>query len=476
MNNLKKIVILIFIFSPVILVTSNSPLYQSHFPAEEFQSRWNKIFDKMEKNAFAIVQGAPGTDGFKVFRQSNEFYYLCGLETPHAYIVLDGRNRRVSLYLPHRDEVRERNEGKILSAEDSDLIKKLTGVHSVYGVELMARHWMWRLVRTPVPLFYTPFSPAEGRVQSRDEVIAGTAGIASDPWDGRPSREGHFINLVRTRFPQFEIRNLSHILDKLRIIKSPREIQLIRRASETAALGIMEAMRCTKPGVFEYQLDAAARFIFRINGARGEGYSSITAGGTNAWMGHYSANNCRLKDGDLVLMDFAPDYGYYTSDVTRMWPVNGKFSPAQRELCGFILRIHDAILEKIRAGISASQVLDEAYPDMEKIYKSIKWSKKIYKDAAHKAIKWRGHLSHPVGMAVHDVGNYRAGPLKTGVVFALDPMMWVPEEKLYIRIENLIVVAENGAENLSKLVPSKLKDIERLIKEKGILQARRAGR
>jgi len=476
MINLKKLLIFIFIFTPVILTAIASPLYQSHFPAGEFHSRWNKLFEKMENNALAIVQGASGTDGFKVFRQNNEFYYLCGLETPHAYIVLDGRNRKVSLYLPHRDEARERNEGKILSAEDADLIKKLTGVHAVYGVELLARHWIWRLVRTPVPLLYTPFSPAEGRVQSRDEVIAGTASIASDPWDGRPSREGHFINLLRVRFPQFEIRNLSPILDELRIIKSPKEIQMIQRASELAALGIMEAMRCTKPGVFEYQLDAAARFIFRINGAQGEGYSSITAGGTNAWMGHYSANNCLLKDGDLVLMDFAPDYSYYTSDVTRMWPVNGKFSPTQRELCGFILRIHDAIMKKIRPGISASQVLDKAYPDMEKIYKSIKWSKKIYQDAAYKAIKWRGHLSHPVGMAVHDVGNYKAGPLKPGVVFALDPMMWVPEEKLYIRIENLIVVTENGAKNLSKLVPSKLEDIEKLIKESGILQMRRSDR
>jgi Xaa-Pro aminopeptidase len=461
--------ITILLFFLLVINTSATALYQAHFPVDEFKTRWGKIFEKIGNNAIAVVQGAPGVDGFKVFRQSNEFYYLCGLETPHAYIVLDGGSRKVTLYLPHRDEARERNEGKLLTVEDAALVKKLTGVHAVHGSELMARHWLWKLVRNPKPILYTPFSPAEGRVQSRDEALGGTASIASDPWDGRPTREGHFIQLLRSRFPQFEIRNLSPILDDLRTIKSPREIALIRRASQIAAKGIMEAMRFTKPGMWEYQLDAIARFVFRINGAQSEGYSSITAGGENAWMGHYFRNNCRLKSGDLVLMDFAPDIGYYTSDVTRMWPVNGKFSPEQRQLCGFILEIHDAILKRIRPGITASQVLQDSAAEMEKIFKRTKWLKPTYKRAAEKAIKWGGHLTHSVGMAVHDVGNYKAKPLEPGVVFALDPMMWVPEEKLYIRIENLIVVTENGAENLSKLVPSKLDEIEKLIQNRGVL-------
>jgi len=472
MVKLQKWILTISLFLPALVFAQDIPLYQSHFPPEEFKARWEKIFDKIGNNALAIVQGAPDVDSFEVFRQSNAFYYLCGLETSHSYIVLDGRSRRVTLYLPHRNEARERSEGKTLSAEDADLVKKLTGVDDVYGSELLIRGWIWTLVKPPPPVLYIPFSPAEGRAQSRDEAIDGIASIASDPWDGRPSRESHFIHLLRTRFPQFEIRDLSPILDELRNIKSPREIELIRRASHIAALGIMEAMRCTKPGVMEYQLDAAAQYVFQINGAQGVGYNSITAGGKNAWMGHYSRNSSRLKDGDLVLMDFAPDYSYYTSDVTRIWPVNGKFSPAQRELCGFILKIHDALLKRIRPGVTVSQVLDEAYPEMEEIFRKIRWSKPIYKEAAQKAIKWRGHLTHPVGMAVHDVGNYAARPLEPGVVFALDPMMWVPEEKLYIRIENLVVITENGAENLSNMVPSKLDDIEKLMKEEGILQKR----
>ncbi|MEE9473808.1 MAG: M24 family metallopeptidase, partial [Acidimicrobiia bacterium] len=134
---------------------------------------------------------------------------------------------------------------------------------------------------------------------------------------------------------------------------------------QIAGLGLMEAMRGTQPGVMEYQLDAAAKFVFFTNGAQGEGYRSITAGGTNAWMGHYFRNDSPLKDGDLVLMDYAPDYKYYTSDVTRMWPVNGKFSKAQRELLGFILEYWKTLLRKIRPGVMAGQIMDEAAADMK---------------------------------------------------------------------------------------------------------------
>ncbi|MFQ5629170.1 MAG: aminopeptidase P N-terminal domain-containing protein [bacterium] len=455
---------------PTLLLAQNIPFYQSDFPAEEFAARQAKVFEKIGKNAIAIIQGAPAVDGFKIFRQSNEFYYLCGLEVPHAYLLLDGRSKRTTLYLQHRDAARERNEGKALSAEDADLIQELTGVDAVYGVHLMARHWRRYLTKTPHPALYTPFSPAEGDRQSRDEAIGGQGMIAADPWDGRPSREGQFIHHLRTRFPQFEIHDLSPILDEMRIVKSPREIALIRRASQLAGLGLMEAMRSTKPGVMEYQLDAVARYIFLINGAQGEGYSSITAGGTNAWMGHYFHNNSVLKNGDLVLMDYAPDYRYYTSDVTRMWPVNGKFSPVQRELYGFILAYYKSILKHIRPGVTPEQVMDECAAEMEKYFDAQKFSDPIYEKACRAALTFRGHLSHPVGMAVHDVSHYRRKPLVPGTVFSIDPMIWVPEEKLYIRIEDVVVVTKDGVENFTDFVPSELDEIEKLMRQDGVLQ------
>jgi Xaa-Pro aminopeptidase len=457
---------------PVPSRAQNVSLYQTDFPIEEFKERRGKVFDAIGNNSMAIIQGAPSVNGFKVFRQSNEFYYLCGLETPHSYLLLDGRSRKATLYLPHRDEARERNEGKLLTAEDAELIKKLTGVDSVIGVELMGRNWISTLVKVPPPTLYTPFSPAEVGADSRDELLGGMAGNISDPWDGRPSREGHFVQLIRSRYPQFEVRDLSPILDKLRIIKSPREIDLIRRASQLAGLGLVEAMRSTEPGAMEYQLDAAARYIFQINGARREGYSSITAGGTNAWLGHYFRNDSELKDGDMVLMDYAPDYRYYTSDVARMWPVNGKYTAGQRQLCEFILAYRNALLKRIRPGALPAQIMDEAAQEMGEYLKRNKFSQSQYERAAREALKFRGHLSHPVGMAVHDVGSYRDVALKTGMVFSVDPMLWVPEEKLYVRMEDVVAVTANGVENFTDFIPARLEEIEKTMREEGVLQKR----
>ncbi len=466
---------LVFIIIATSLFAQEQYHYQTDFPPEEFAARRAQVYEKIGNQALAIIQGAPGVDGFKIFRQSNEFYYLCGLETSHAYLLLDGRSRKATLYLPHRDEGRERGEGKVLCAEDVELVKKLTGVDAVHGVELMPRHWIWSgLVRLPAPTIYTPFSPSETEADSRDESLSGQASISSDPWDGRPSREGHFIHLLRTRYPQFEIRDLSPILDAMRTIKSAREIALIRRASQIAGFALMEAMRSTKPGVFEYQLDAAARYVFQVNGARREGYPSITAGGTNAWMGHYFHNDAVLKDGDLVLMDYAPDYRYYTTDITRMWPVNGKFTPVQRELYGFIIAYRNAVLKYIRPGVSAAQVMDEAAADVEKVLSATKFSKPHYEKACRDALKFRGHLSHPVGMGVHDVGDYKAGVLQPGMVFSIDPMIWVNEEKWYVRMEEVVVVTATGVENFTDFMPTTMEEIEQTMKEEGVVQLRPA--
>lgn len=446
------------------------PPTQSDFPPDEFAARRDQVFDHIGDGAVALIQGAAAPRGISLFRQSNSFYYLCGLEVPHAYLLLDGRDRSTTLFLPHLNPDRERHEGRAWSVEDADSVKALTGADAVMGVERLAAYFTWDLVRLPAPVLYTPSSPAEGTTGMRDELIGGSAGIASDPWDGRGTREGHFRWLLAERFPQFEVRDLSPILDDLRMIKSPREIELIRQASRLAGLGLMEAMRSTAPGVFEYQLAAAARYIHAINGAPREAYSPIVGGGTNAWFGHYYRNDARLADGDLVLMDYAPEFRFYTSDVTRMWPVNGSYNDDQRRLCAFILEFHRALLNRIRPGVTVDQILDGAADHMRGVLDGITFSKPIYQEAAESAVRWRGHLSHPVGMAVHDVGNYKAHKLEPGMVFAVDPMMWIEAERLYIRIEDVVVVTEDGVENLSAFVPSEPNDIEKLMTEKGVLE------
>lgn len=449
---------------------AQTPYYQMHFPPEEFQGRWQKLFSQIGDRAVAIVQGGSLARGFSFPRQSNEFYYLSGIETPGAYLLLDGRTRKVTLFLPPRNERLERSEGKVLSADDAELVRQLTGVDAVASAKAMGEEWLGELLKAPAPVIYTLFSPAEGSAESRYELQNANAAIAADYWDGRVSREAHFVNLLRTRAPRAEVRDLTPVLDEMRSVKSPREIALIRRASQLAGLGILEAIKSTKAGLYEYQLDAAARYIFLAGGARLEGYRSITAAGTaNIWNGHYYRNNAQLKDGDLVLMDFAPDYGYYTSDVTRMWPINGKYSPTQRELLQFVLDYRNAVLKLIRPGITPKAIYEQARIAMEPVLQHAKFSKPIYEQAARKMIATGGGtLSHPVGLAVHDDGPYNRDALKVGHVFSIDPQLWVPEENLYIRYEDVIVITANGYENFTEFLPTELSELEKLVGQGGV--------
>ncbi|MDA1081714.1 MAG: Xaa-Pro peptidase family protein [Gemmatimonadetes bacterium] len=445
--------------------------YQVDFSSEEFAARRARIYDAIGTQGIAVVQGASGLPGFSVFRQSNDFYYLCGVESEHAYLLLNGRSRTTTLYLPRRDEGRERSQGKILSVEDSVLLTQLTGVNRVRGLENLAQDLVGAdLLRPPAMALYTALAPMETGNDSRDELLAAQVRAAGDPWDGRPPRESHFVRLVKARFPQFEIRDLSPALDAMRLIKSAAEIVLIRRATQLAGLGITEAMRSTSPGAYEYQLDAAAKYVFYLNGARGDGYASIIGGGTNAFMGHYFRKSDVLRDGDLVLMDYAPDYRYYTSDVTRIWPVNGTFTPAQAALYEFIVAYRDALFRHIKPGVTSEEVLDRAAADMTQYLVGKSFASPAHLKAVQEGVKFRGHFQHSVGMAVHDVGRLRGVPLAPGMVFTIDPMIWIPEERLYIRIEDVALVTANGVENLSAFVPTRIADVQRTIAEPGMVQ------
>lgn len=471
-NIIAVILLLLFIYPAF---AQENYHYQTDFSKDDFGLRRTKIYEAIGSNAIALIQGSSGIPGFSVFRQSNTFYYLTGLETAHAYLLLNGKNKRATLYLPHRDEGTERGQGKVLSAEDNDLVKQLTGVDAVKGIEYLSSDLIGTgLIRPPAPWLYTPLSPAENGNDSRDELLASQARSSSDPWEGEPSRESLFVNKLRERVPQFEIHDLSPILDTMRLIKSQKEIEVIRKATQIAGMAIIEAMRSTQSGLYEYQLDAAAKYVFYLHGSRGDGYPSIIGGGTNAYMGHYFHKTDVLKDGELVLMDYAPDFRYYTSDVTRIWPVNGKFNSEQKELYNFIVAYRDALFKYIKPGVASNEVLDQAAADMKQYLIGKKFVKPAHLKAVEEGIKFRGHFQHPVGMAVHDVGQVHGVKLRAGMVFTIDPMIWIHEERLYVRIEDVALVTENGVENLSGFVPSRIEDVERTIKEKGLIEFRPA--
>ena len=213
----------------------------------------------------------------------------------------------------------------------------------------------------------------------------------------------------------------------------------------------------------EYHLQAIADRVFRENGARREGYCAIIASGANIWHGHYNRNDCLLHDGDLVLMDYAPDVCNYTNDIGRMFPVNGRYSPLQRGLYGFIVEYHKALLKRLRPGLTPTDVLADAAEEMRAVIGRTRFSKPIYAAAAERTLKFRGHLSHPVGMAVHDVGSYFETPLTPGLVISIDPQMWIPEERLYIRVEDTVAITQTGVEILTANVPIEPDEVEALM-------------
>ena len=474
-------IVLALLFVPSV---ADAQYYQTDFPADEFRARHAQVFEKIGDNAVAVLQGVHQTEGFTLPRQHNSFYYLSGIETPGAYLLLDGRTKKVTIYLPPRNARLEAAEGRVLSADDVDLVKRVSGADDVQPLQAMTAAG-WPLASgdgrsgargggrgAASPSIYAEYSPAENLGQSRGELVSAETARANDYWDGTVARQRRFVELLRARQPRADVRNLNPILDDLRSIKSTREIAMLRRASQIAGLGLMEAMRSTEAGVTEYQLDAAAHYVFLVNDARQEGYRSITASGTdNINNMHYFRNTSTLKDGDLVLMDYAPDLRYYTSDIGRVWPVSGKYLPWQRELLQFILEYRNAIMSRIKPGLTTRQIMDDAKKAMEPVFARTKFSKPSFEQAARTLVESGGGVfSHTVGMAVHDVGRYAGEPLKPGQVFSVDPQLWVRDENLYLRYEDTVVVTETGVENFTDFLPSELDDMERLVQEKGVVQ------
>lgn len=436
--------------------------------AAELRERRSLAVTALDDPDVALVAAAPFPRRSGRFRQANEFFYLTGLEVPGAYVLIDGQGS-TTVYLPHRDAQRERTDGPALWAEDVDVVREISGADAVKPLEAMPAELARRLFRGPM-VVHTPFAPSEGERESRDGLLGGTAARLADPLRAHPPAGGSLQAALAEHFPLAECRDLTPVLDEMRLIKSPSELTLMREAGRLTGIAVMEAMRSTEPGIHEYELSAVAEFAFLQGGAAGGSYEAIVATGTNAWHGHYVDKTSVLRAGELVLMDYAPDFNYYTSDIGRMWPVSGRWEDWQLELYGFILRYHTALLARIRPGVTAADVLDAAADEMRDVVEQTAWSAPEFEAAARAALVFRGHLSHPVGMSVHDVGVYRHRPFEAGLVFTVDPMLWVPERSLYIRCEDTVVVVPGGIENLTGAVPLEPPAIEATIAEQGLLQ------
>ncbi len=235
------------------------------------------------------------------------------------------------------------------------------------------------------------------------------------------------------------------------------EIELIRKSSQIGAEGVKEAIKGTRPGMYEYEIEVAARYVYAKLGARGDAFRPIVASGPNTTILHYSANYRRMMDGEIVYMDYGADYEYYTSDITRTWPVNGRFTPEQEKMYRCILEARDAIIAAMKPGVTIAQLKDVA----EEAYKKHGFGKEF--------VVLGRYIGHPVGISVHDVEPPdRNRPLEAGVVYNVEPLLEFSEKKIHMRLEDTVLVTPTGAINMTAGVPASLDEIYALIRQKSL--------
>jgi Xaa-Pro aminopeptidase len=465
MRSRHALVVMASALAITITAHGQAPLFTDAVPAEEFAARRAKVFAAIG-DGIAVLEGAAEYPAYLRFRQNNQFFYLTGVEVPRALVLLDGRTRQTQLFLPARNERLERSEGPVLVPGDE--AARLTGIDRVTARDDFGAAFKAAVAGRVV---YAPFRAESLGAATPQAAEMNAQATLNDPWDGRPSRSQQFIEKLKGAMPRVEVKDLDPILDGLRLIKSPREIALIREATRLAGLGIMEGIRNAHTGMHEYEIESMADYVFKRGGAMGVAYFALVASGQSAYWPHYHAGTGILKPGDLVVFDYAPDYEYYSSDVTRMFPASGTFTPAQHELYTVYLRMYNALMQSIRPNAAPRDIIRDAVAKMDQIVTSTAFTSDIRKKAATDFVdRFRrstaNSLGHTVGMEVHDV-NPPYEVLKPGMVFTIEPALTIAEDRTYLRLEDVIVMTESGYENLSAFAPSEPDAIEKLMSETG---------
>lgn len=425
---------------------------QQPFNKSEFVARREKLFEKIPDGI--VVLFAAKEQHYPVkFRQSPDFYYLTGIEEPGAVLVLSGPNKRSILFAPKRSEVQIRADGPgIWQLEKRE---EFYGLTRVMPIEEFLANLPFLTARAK-KLYMLRGSP--GNVQNaREELDYYELLEMSQSVSGRIPESKSAISVIQQLAPQLALQDLNPLLDEMRWIKSPYEIELVKKSGEIGAEGVKEAMKGTQPGMFEYELEAAARYVYTKRGARGDAFRPIVASGPNTVILHYSANNRQMKDGEIVYMDYGSDYEYYTSDVTRTWPVSGRFTPEQEKMYRCILEARDTIIAAMKPGVTIAQLQDVA----EGVYK---------KHGFHQEFMAVGrYVGHTIGISVHDVEPPdRQRPLAAGVVYNVEPLLEIAEKKIHMRLEDTVLITPTGAINMTAGAPATLDEIYALIRQKAL--------
>lgn len=443
MNHFK--IKLLIIFALFLNIAKAQDMWK-YFTPDDFAKRRAKVMEQIGEG-IAILQGTELPEAYIKFRQDNNFYYLTGVEIPGAILILNGKTKATTLLVPDNIPGDIKQEAHIKVGEDAAKLYKMNAVLSTTLFTSLLNSYANRN-----QAFYIITSPEETTEMSRDRCMALRTARLNDPWDGRISKELNFLKKLKDRYPLITIKDLTPLLDLMRWVKDEKEIAALRECGRIGALGFDEAMRVTRPGIYEYQVVAACDFIYQDEGAQCPAYFAIAASGERGLSWHYNANNHPLKAGEVILLDYAPDFNYYTTDITRTWPVSGKFTDVQLKFYNCIKEAEEKVIAAMKPGV----MMD----DLKKIAKEV-----YVKHGLEKY--WPNYIGHFVGMAVHDVGPYDK-PFVPGVVFNVEPIIEDKELKIHLRLEDTIVITATGSENVTAATTVVPETIYKLMNEKGV--------
>jgi len=393
---------------------------------EYYKKRRDALLAKLE-NAAALVPAAREKD-LETFRQSNNFYYLTGVEQPGLILLLSPLARSPeTLFLPARNL----SEGSLSEAWTGEKLgpgaetEKKTGVAK--AVDRNTFETTFAGLAGMIDRLYFDYDPA--------------------PLDGPVSAGEVMLKRLRERYPHLEIMPLARLSDSLRIIKDSAEIATLEKAVDITCRSLEETIRAIRPGMFEYEVEALIEYGFHRLGSQRPGFPSIVGGGPNSVVLHYNSNRRRIEQGELVLMDAGAEYNYYTADITRTVPANGKFSARQREIYQLVLKAQAAAIRAVKPGVTLKEVHAAA--------------RKVIEEAGYGEY-FIHYTSHYLGMDVHDAGS-RSRTLEPGMVITVEPGIYLAKESLGVRIEDDVLVTTDGCSVLSTSLAKSIEEIEALM-------------
>ena len=396
-----------------------------------------------------VFRGLIDTRDYLTFQQDKLFWYLTGIESPNVTLVMDATSGTEVLFLPNKNRRGESWEGEKWDAGDK-WIPAVSGFQDVRSSDSLMEYLEEHIAAGDT--VWTSMAPHVELAGCFDRAVPYDRKVTGDPLDGRQSRESALAMQLKDRFGA-KVEHCGPQLDELRRVKTSEEIDAMRRAADIGAEAMVEAIRSTRPGLGEWDLSALMTWVHLKGRAAGPAYGAIAGCGPNANVLHYMAVTRPLGPSEMLLIDYAPEYNHYTSDITRSWPTDGVFTPRMAEL-------YDVVLESQLAGIAAVKP-GGTIGDVESA------CAKVLRDRGFGDLIRHG-ACHFIGMEVHDVGDYQK-KLVPGVAFTVEPGLYDTKANIGIRIEDVVVVTEDGCEVLSRGVTKVRSEISALVAEIGIL-------